>query len=497
MKVILLAAGRSKRLKPIEDKNFLKFLGKPLLLHQLEQLSVFFDDFIVIGGAHNLEKIRELLNGWKANKTGGKAKSGKSKLKSTGPKFQFVEQKNLDEGMAGALLSAESLIGKEPILVVSANDVVESQAYKLMLEAIKSVDGANGQAKSAAKKSQKKLVLLAKGVGTSGQLESFLIGKKVESYFPGGYLKTAKDGSIQGIVEKPGAGNEPSDMINLVIHYHKNSEALLKALHSVNSTKDDRYEVAMDHLIKAGHKMKSVPYNGFWQSIKYPWHVLSLMEYFLRTIEGNGERKARGKNKPFILEGKNVEIAKTAIIKGPVFLDDGVKVFENAVISGPAYIGKNSIVATNALVRGSMTGENCIIGFSTEVARSYLGDMVWTHSNYIGDSVIGNNVSFGAGTVTGNLRLDEGNIKVNITDVRIDSGRNKFGLITGNNVRCGINTSFMPGVKIGNNSMIGAGIIVAEDIPDNKLVYGKTELVIKNYTAKIDEKKRAEMKGKL
>lgn len=445
MKVVLLAAGRSKRLKPIEDKNFLKFLGKPLLLHQLEQLSAFFDDFIVIGGAHNLEKIRELLNGWKA--------------KSTGPKFQFVEQKNLDEGMAGALLSAEPFIKKEPILVVSANDVVESKAYKLVLDAIKSMGGAGAQ--------------------------SFLIGKKVESYFPGGYLKTAKDGSIQGIVEKPGAGNEPSDMINLVIHYHKNSEALLKALHSVNSTKDDRYEVAMDHLIKAGHKMKAVPYNGFWQSIKYPWHVLSLMEYFLGTIAAK------------IIKGKNVEIAPSAIIKGPVFLDDGVKVFENAVISGPAYIGKNSIVATNALVRGSMTGENCIVGFGTEIARSYLGDMVWTHTNYVGDSVIGNNVSFGAGTVTGNLRLDEGNIKVNITDVIIDSGRNKFGLITGNNVRCGINTSFMPGIKVGNNSMIGAGIIVAQDVPDNKLVYGKTELIMKENKANLDQNKREAMKKTL
>jgi|GEM_PF-3789831 len=35
MKTIFLAAGRSSRMDPISDKNFLDFLGEPLLLHLL------------------------------------------------------------------------------------------------------------------------------------------------------------------------------------------------------------------------------------------------------------------------------------------------------------------------------------------------------------------------------------------------------------------------------------------------------------------------------
>ena len=58
MKVIMLAAGRSKRMKPIEDKNFLSFLGKPLLVHQLEILKkAGIGEVILVGGKHNLEKI--------------------------------------------------------------------------------------------------------------------------------------------------------------------------------------------------------------------------------------------------------------------------------------------------------------------------------------------------------------------------------------------------------------------------------------------------------
>ena len=94
------------------------------------------------------------------------------------------------------------------------------------------------------------------------------------------------------------------------------------------------------------------------------------------------------------------------------------------------------------------------------MARSFWGDKVWTHSNYVGDSVIGNNVSFGAGSITGNLRLDEGEITVNLNGEKQRTGVNKLGLICGNNVRVGINTSLMPGLKVGAGSFIGAGIVV-------------------------------------
>ena len=74
---------------------------------------------------------------------------------------------------------------------------------------------------------------------------------------------------------------------------------------------------------------------------------------------------------------------------------------------------------------------------------------------------------------------------------------NKFGLICGENIRCGINLSFMPGVKIGSNTMIGAGLIIGEDIPENSFVKGKIELDIRENKANLDPNARDEMKGKL
>ena len=79
MKVLVLAAGRSKRMKPVNDKNFLNFLGKSLIEWQMETLSkAGFKDVILVGGSHNIGQFKIL--------------SEKLPLDIT-----IVEQKNLDE----------------------------------------------------------------------------------------------------------------------------------------------------------------------------------------------------------------------------------------------------------------------------------------------------------------------------------------------------------------------------------------------------------------
>ena len=98
------------------------------------------------------------------------------------------------------------------------------------------------------------------------------------------------------------------------------------------------------------------------------------------------------------------------------------------------------------------------------------------------------NVGLGAGAVTGNLRLDEKNVTVLIAEEKVDSGSNKLGLIAGNKVRVGINTSIMPGVKIGSGSFIGGGLAIAEDVPNNSFVRGKMKLKITANTAKVTDR---------
>ena len=53
---------------------------------------------------------------------------------------------------------------------------------------------------------------------------------------------------------------------------------------------------------------------------------------------------------------------------------------------------------------------------------------------------------------------------------KVDSGRRKFGVVFGDGVKTGINSSFNPGVKVGVNSRIGSGAIIYSDVGSNKIV---------------------------
>ncbi len=398
---VFLCGGIGKRMFPLmEDKFMFRFLGKTLLEHQLEiARKAGIRDFVVIANPYNIERIKQVINS---------------------DNMQYAVQRE-PNGMADALLSAkELLLGKE-ILIINPNDIFESSAY----ENITKVDA-----------------------------ESCILGYEVDDYFPGGYLVADGD-KVKGIIEKPGKGNEPSNLVNIVVHLHRDTETLFRTLESISSSSDDVYEKSLDKIAKSG-SIKVARYSGKWVPIKYPWHILAAMEHFLATAKQG--------------IADNTKISGKATIEGNVIIDDNVRVLENAVIRGPCYIGKNSIIGNNALVRDSHIGDNCVIGNGTEIKNSYIGNNCWFHSNYIGDSVIDDNCSFGAGTVIANFRFDEQSVRVNTKNEAIDTGLDKFGAVIGGDCKTGINVSIMPGIRIGPNSFVGPNVNLTRDLEPNKMI---------------------------
>jgi UDP-N-acetylglucosamine diphosphorylase/glucosamine-1-phosphate N-acetyltransferase len=424
MKLVFLCGGVGKRMSPLsEDKFLLRFLGKTLLQYHIEQArKAGLNDFIVVGNPANIDRIKAVTQ------------------TISGIKLAFaVQEKPL--GMADALQAAQKLLSDEPIIVVNPNDVLDATAYTSIIQAHR-----------------------------KGSAASYMLACEVKDYFPGGYLVLGRGEGVRAIVEKPGKGNEPSNLVNVVVHLHTQPGQLWQHIAGAASEKDDIYERALSDMIGAGQAVKVVSYNGFWKAIKYPWDILYVTEHFLKQ----GGRSVSPKAK----------IAKTAVIEGDVVIEEGVKVLENAVIKGLCYIGRNSVIGNNALIRdNSHIGEGCVVGYGTEIKRCYIGDNCWFHRNYFGDSVIGNDCSFGAGTVSANLRLDNGNIKVRVGDEDIDTGSNKLGAIVGDGVRTGIHVGIMPGVRLGAGCFVGPHVCLTEDLPA-----GKTALAEKNYRVSDAEK---------
>ena len=53
------------------------------------------------------------------------------------------------------------------------------------------------------------------------------------------------------------------------------------------------------------------------------------------------------------------------------------------------------------------------------------------------------------------------------------------GPIVGKGAKIGANATILPGIRIGENALVGAGSVVVEDVPDNTVVVGNPARVIK------------------
>ncbi len=407
IQAVLLAGGKGKRFWPLKKcKSLIPFAGRPIIRYIFNGLkSAGINDFKIIVNPDYLEEM-------------------KKEFKNEAKIVRFYLQQK-PKGMADSLLSARKLPDK-PMIVVSPEDLVNEELYKNFI-----------------KKCQ------------SSKAEIILTGIYKKNYFPGGYFLLSGN-KIQGIVEKPGKGKNPSQYIKLVLDYFRNPAIFFKYLRNTQSFKDDVYEKALDKMLKDGALAELVSYHNYWQSLKYPWHILEMMQLILSKL------LIKRKIDP------DTQIHKSAIIDGPVIIEKNVRIMENAVIKGPAYIGKNVLIGTNALVRESNIVGNDVIGFNSEICRSWVGKNCWFHSNYIGDSVLEEDISFGAGALTANFRLDQKEIIVKKENQKIETGRIKFGSVLAKGVRVGVNASLMPGILIGENSRVGPGCVLFHNLKEKQ-----------------------------
>ncbi|MBI5065806.1 hypothetical protein HZA97_06215 [Candidatus Woesearchaeota archaeon] len=124
-------------------------------------------------------------------------------------------------------------------------------------------------------------------------------------------------------------------------------------------------------------------------------------------------------------------------------------------IEGEGFFGENSVIGPFAYLRGGFfIGDNVRIG-STEIKHSMiLSNSNAAHYSFIGDSVIGMNCNFGAGTKTGNLRLDEKKISIWIDGKKYETGLKKLGVIMEDDVKTGCNVVINPGTYIAKGTRI-------------------------------------------
>jgi len=174
--------------------------------------------------------------------------------------------------------------------------------------------------------------------------------------------------------------------------------------------------------------------------------------------------------------GNNITIDINTIIEGDVVIGSNTVIGPNNLLKN-VRLGKNVVIKANCVLENAVIDDNCVVGpFArirpgshlekasqignfVEVKKTTLGkNSKANHLSYLGDTIIGDNVNIGAGTITCNY-----------------DGIDKHKTIIEDGAFIGSNTSLVAPVKIGKKSVIGAGSVITEDAPENKLTLSRPD----------------------
>jgi len=227
-------------------------------------------------------------------------------------------------------------------------------------------------------------------------------------------------------------------------------------------------------------------------------------------IYGINDRVQLSYAESIIRRRKNIELMKngiTIVDPATTFIDCDVKIGRDTVILpftmiegkttigecceiGPgvrissSFIGSN-VTIESSRIREARVGDHCTIGpYSylrpeavlhngvkvgdfVEIKKSTIGEKSKVpHLSYIGDAQVGKEVNIGCGTITCNY-----------------DGKTKHPTILEDRVFVGSNTNLVAPVKLGENSIIGAGSTITRDIPANSMgVERAKQRVINNWS---------------
>ena len=146
-------------------------------------------------------------------------------------------------------------------------------------------------------------------------------------------------------------------------------------------------------------------------------------------------------------------------------ITDGAYVCENSMIGDDCRIWRGCLVGSRTVI-----GHRCVVGHGAEVEGVMMDE---SYSYHYGEywGILGRCCDLGAATVCGTLRFDDGETMHRIKGRKERPRWHANATYLGDFVRTGVNAILMPGVKVGPYSLIGAGVVLNEDVPNNTAVF--------------------------
>ena len=434
--VIILAAGKGTRMKSSTPKVLNKLANKPLLQHVIDTCALLKNAklHIVFGNEKNLIKASVKVpkgTNWISQKnqlgTGHAVKQALSSLRPGATTLimygdvplvglstlnKLISLKKNQLGLLTFIAENPKGYGR---IVKEKNKVVAIVEEKDATKKEKEISEVNSGIIATSAKDLKQLIPLIKNKNSSKEYYlTDIIGLAVKEKI---FVKTIQPSSVGEVL----GANSPEELYELKKAYNKIS--------------------ANAHVSKAV-KFADIDRLDFRGEIK-----IGSNTFIDVNVIFEGE----------VNIGKNCFIGAGSIIKDSV-IQDGVVVepnslIENSLIGSLCKIGPFAHIGPEAKLESKVE-----IGNFVEVKRSKIGKNTKAkHLAYIGDGEIGESVNIGAGTIFVNY-----------------DGKKKSKTKVGSGAFIGSNSSLVAPLKIGKNSMIGAGSVVTKDVPENKLALSRS-----------------------
>lgn len=441
MKTLILAAGLGKRMKSKYPKVVHPILGKPMITWVVETAKSFGKVGIVLG--HKAELVKQVL-----------------------PEDVEIFIQNEQLGTGHAVMCAKDFIDENDDLLILYGDVP-----------------------FISKDTLNKLIDEHKNKNNEVTILTAIIDD------PSGYGRIVRDemGKIR-IVEDKDANNEIKQIkeINSGI-YVFNGNFIKKNLDNLNN-KNAQGEYYLTDIISFANRVSTIVVEDIFE--------ITGINNRVQLSEVEKEMRKRI-NRKLMFEGVRIIDPETVYIDPDVQIGRDTTIHPFTFIEGKTVIGEDCEIGPMTRIKDSKIGNNVKV-IRSEVEKAIIEDNVSVgpfsrlregthlkskvkignfvetkktivgenskaqHLTYLGDSKIGKNVNVGAGTITCNY-----------------DGKNKHKTFIDDDAFIGSNSSLVAPLKIGKNSIVGAGSVITDDVPDNSLALGRAKQIVKENWVKM------------
>jgi len=440
LSIVILAAGRGKRMQSEQPKVLQPLAGMPLLEHVTTTATELGADQIHVIVGFGSDLVKSELSHLDVN---------------------WIEQKE-QLGTGDAVAKALPFIDDAHQVLTLVGDIplISSQTLRALLDKTP-----------------------AGGLG--------LVTAELDN--PAGFGRILRNDSheVTRIIEDKDATPEQKSInevnTGIIVANAKNLKTWIPALKNNNAQSEYYLTDIIEEAVKDGqaiHTVKSMTPHEV-QGVNDPWQLITLerlhQQQQAKKLMEQGVRimdPARFDLRGNLSCGKEVTIDINVIIEGNVTIGSNCYIGPNTLLRH-VHIADNVRVRANSFIEEADIKDNCVIGpFArirpgttlkegarvgnfVEIKKSTVGEnSKINHLSYVGDTTIGKDVNVGAGTITCNY-----------------DGVNKHQTHIGDNAFIGSGTQLVAPVTIGPNATIGAGSTITEDSPENELTLARAKQV--------------------